>query len=174
MNYVCWKCGYEHDDPEIDLCVECGAVNPATLPIDDTATVNRSEFNRALQARLKGAGILQDRNSIVLQIGEDELLISMQKRIIFGREFHTPNKEAQMVNLDAFNAHESGVSRRHAAIHRNHDNLLMLIDLGSTNGTILNGQTLKPLQDYEIHDGDNVLLGTLHLVIRFDDKSLQD
>ncbi|NJR68038.1 MAG: FHA domain-containing protein [Synechococcales cyanobacterium CRU_2_2] len=36
---------------------------------------------------------------------------------------------------------------------------LSLRDLGSSNGTLLNGQGLTPLQDYPLQSGDSLTLG---------------
>src|SRR5262249_21180351 len=49
------------------------------------------------------------------------------------------------------------VSKLHAAIERR-DGRIVLTDLGSTNGTILNGRVLRG-KDSEIHDGDRIQVG---------------
>lgn len=49
------------------------------------------------------------------------------------------------------------VSKIHAAIERR-ENHLFLCDLGSTNGTILNGRLLRG-KEAEIHDGDRIQIG---------------
>jgi hypothetical protein len=166
--YICWKCGHEYDDDDVEYCIECGAVNPATLPIDETAGVNRDDFVRALQARLKRAGHVEDPDFVIFEIGGEEIFVSLEKRIVFGREFQDL-EDAQMINLEFFKGHEAGVSRRHAAIYRNDLDQIVLIDLGSTNGTTLNGEGLEPLQEYLLKDGDEIRLGSLGLMIRLDD-----
>jgi hypothetical protein len=166
--YICWKCGYEFDNDDVDYCRECGAVNPATLPIDETVGVDRDDFVRSLQARLSSAGYVEDPNYVIFQIGGEEIFVSLSKRIVFGRE-PQDLADAQMVNLESFKGHEAGVSRRHAAIHRNDDDQIVLVDLGSTNGTTLNGDVLEPLQEYLLKDGDEIRLGNLGLVIRLDE-----
>jgi anti-anti-sigma factor len=49
------------------------------------------------------------------------------------------------------------VSKLHAAIERR-DGRLVLTDMGSTNGTVLNGRVLRG-KESEIHDGDRIQLG---------------
>ena len=58
--------------------------------------------------------------------------------------------------------HDPGASRRHAQI-RQQDGGWTLIDLGSTNGTQLNGQTV---QQRELADGDRITIGTTVLEFR--------
>jgi pSer/pThr/pTyr-binding forkhead associated (FHA) protein len=65
-----------------------------------------------------------------------------------------------------FGAAEQGVSRRHAIIRRG-ENTLTLIDLGSTNGTHLNGQRLTPNQPRVLRDGDEIRMGRLVFHIYF-------
>lgn len=52
----------------------------------------------------------------------------------------------------------NAVSRRHASIGRQGAEYY-LIDLGSTNGTRLNGQDVRPRQKVPLHDGDMIELG---------------
>jgi pSer/pThr/pTyr-binding forkhead associated (FHA) protein len=66
------------------------------------------------------------------------------------------------VDLADYGALESGVSRRHAALVR-FRNLVQIVDLGSVNGTFLNGERLQPDQPYSLQAGDVVQLGTLNL-----------
>jgi pSer/pThr/pTyr-binding forkhead associated (FHA) protein len=70
------------------------------------------------------------------------------------------------VDLTPFGAQEKGVSRIHAAIRRG-DETLTLIDLGSVNGTHLNGQRLVPNQPRVLRDGDEIRLGKMVCHIYF-------
>ena len=62
------------------------------------------------------------------------------------------------LDMSPFGGAEMGVSRRHASIRRG-ENTLMLVDLGSANGTHLNGQRLTPDQPRVLRDGDEVRMG---------------
>ncbi|MEZ4669031.1 MAG: FHA domain-containing protein [Anaerolineae bacterium] len=64
------------------------------------------------------------------------------------------------VDLAEMKALEKGVSRRHAAFVRLQEKLHIL-DLGSINGTYLNGTRLKPETPYLINSGDQLGLGDL-------------
>lgn len=58
------------------------------------------------------------------------------------------------------------ISRFHAyIIWDNHLNSFTVSDNNSTNGTILNGQSLVPLQAYTLHTGDRLEFGREHKVI---------
>jgi CheY-like chemotaxis protein len=70
------------------------------------------------------------------------------------------------VDLALYGAQVLGVSRRHAAIVAK-DERIAIKDLGSANGTRLNGYTLIPNQDYRLRHGDEVALGQLKLQILF-------
>ncbi|MEM7247766.1 MAG: diguanylate cyclase, partial [Acidobacteriota bacterium] len=58
---------------------------------------------------------------------------------------------------------DESVSRRHARVVSTDDGRILLEDLGSTNGTLLNGQ---PIQSSELTDGDKIQVG-MSTVLRF-------
>jgi pSer/pThr/pTyr-binding forkhead associated (FHA) protein len=59
-----------------------------------------------------------------------------------------------------------GVSRRHASLALE-NNKLNLWDLGSSNGTFINGTRLTPHQPSPLRDGDEVRLGQMVLRLFF-------
>ena len=61
---------------------------------------------------------------------------------------------------------ENGVSRLHAIIRSTSDGLI-LFDLGSTNGTLLNAYRLPPHQPYPISSGDEIRFGDLLIHVFF-------
>jgi len=54
---------------------------------------------------------------------------------------------------------DEAVSHRHAIVSRLEDGSLAVRDIGSANGTRLNGQDLPPLTDAALKDGDALTLG---------------
>jgi pSer/pThr/pTyr-binding forkhead associated (FHA) protein len=66
------------------------------------------------------------------------------------------------IDLAQYKALEKGVSRRHAAFVR-YQEQLHILDLGSVNGTFLNGKRLKPEIPVMINSGDELTLGDLLL-----------
>ena len=64
----------------------------------------------------------------------------------------------------AFRLPDTGVSRQHADI-RFDGREALLTDLGSTNGTTVNG---GPVQDWQLADGDVIRVGHSEITVRFD------
>lgn len=68
------------------------------------------------------------------------------------------------VDLSSFEAYAQGVSRLHAAI-KIHETGVVVTDLGSSNGTRVNGQKIVPHVDYPIRHGDIISLGKLKMQV---------
>jgi pSer/pThr/pTyr-binding forkhead associated (FHA) protein len=64
------------------------------------------------------------------------------------------------VDLSPYNAYANGVSRLHCAL-KLVDNQVVIVDLGSSNGTYLNGTRLSPYTEMPVADGDIAYLGKL-------------
>jgi pSer/pThr/pTyr-binding forkhead associated (FHA) protein len=64
------------------------------------------------------------------------------------------------VDLTTYAGYRMGVSRRHAVIRLNNKRL-EIYDLGSSNGTSVNGVRLAPHQPYPLRDGDEISLGKM-------------
>jgi pSer/pThr/pTyr-binding forkhead associated (FHA) protein len=68
------------------------------------------------------------------------------------------------VDLSPFDAFTLGVSRLHAAL-RIINGEVVVTDLGSSNGTRVNGQKIVPHVDYPINHGDIIALGKLKVQV---------
>ena len=68
------------------------------------------------------------------------------------------------VDLSPYQAYARGVSRLHAVLKREATHVF-LMDLGSSNGTYVNGKRLSPNVDHAIANGDVVALGKLKIQI---------
>ncbi len=73
------------------------------------------------------------------------------------------------LNLNAYDGWARGVSRRHAML-RPSANKLFIMDLRSTNGTLINGQPLGIGWAYALKDNDLISLAKLHLRVRIIQK----
>jgi hypothetical protein len=71
------------------------------------------------------------------------------------------------VDLTAYNAYANGVSRLHAAI-KLVNNRVIVVDLGSSNGTYLNGVRLSPYIETPVSHGDLIYLGKLKIQVLID------
>ena len=70
------------------------------------------------------------------------------------------------VDFAKYDGYKSGVSRLHAIL-KIVDKELKICDLGSSNGTKMNGQKLTPSVDYPVINDDVITLGRLKLRINF-------
>lgn len=68
------------------------------------------------------------------------------------------------IDLSPYQAYAGGVSRLHAIIKRDGDRILFM-DLGSANGSYINGKRLQPNAEQYINHGDIVALGKLKMQI---------
>jgi hypothetical protein len=68
------------------------------------------------------------------------------------------------IDLSSFKAYENGVSRLHVVIRRNVGET-SIMDLGSANGTYINGVRIMPNTEQPLHHGDLVALGKLKIQI---------
>ena len=68
------------------------------------------------------------------------------------------------IDLHPYQAFDSGVSRLHAAITITPDQV-MVIDLGSSNGTSINGIKISPNEPHALNNGDLLSLGKLKMVV---------
>jgi pSer/pThr/pTyr-binding forkhead associated (FHA) protein len=70
-------------------------------------------------------------------------------------------------DLSHYGAREKGVSREHAMLRFERDQLT-ITDLKSVNGTFVNRIKIQPNQPHVLHNSDEIALGTLSIVIRFE------
>ena len=69
-----------------------------------------------------------------------------------------------MVDLTPDGGLEGGVSRRHCKIHQRGSTYLVE-DVGSANGTFLNGQRLTPYLPHVLKNEDELQLGTVKMQV---------
>lgn len=164
---TCPYCGNENREG-ILFCDNCGqgltdVTSGSTLP-----TRQLEQMPNELSARATwGTASIGQKKSIVVHVREvdDPVKVELSDRTVFGRKDNTSPRQPD-VDLSPFGALEKGVSRIHAAIERNEDTLT-LVDMGSSNGTHLNGQRLLPDQPRVLRDGDEVRFGKLVAHIYF-------
>jgi DNA-binding response OmpR family regulator/pSer/pThr/pTyr-binding forkhead associated (FHA) protein len=87
----------------------------------------------------------------------------LDDKLILGRV--DAKQEAQPdIDLGPYKADLSGVSRQHLLLHTEGDQLLVT-DLNSGNGTLLNNVRLEPNKAYVVKHNDHLQLGRLHVEI---------
>lgn len=68
------------------------------------------------------------------------------------------------IDLSPFKAFDNGVSRLHAVIRNNSGNIIIM-DLGSSNGTYINGTRIVPNIEQALRHGDIIALGKLKMQV---------
>lgn len=172
----CPNCGHENRAGEL-VCVECntnlatGEKTSSTKQLDDDSKQKVSD--------LYGEDVLKDTTSPIASFPENGILrleivgspLPIQVKftkseIILGRRDPATGSLPD-VDLAPFAGYRMGVSRRHSQIKRAEDGNLELFDLGSSNGTFLNGQRLAPHTPYRLNDRDRMALGQINLQVIF-------
>jgi hypothetical protein len=147
------------------FCGECGAQIAGTDPI---VTQNISqEQNAELDQDFKRTSVLPTDfdawASLHLTDSGQIMPLSDRKEFTLGRV-----SEAQPImpdiDLTPYQAYACGVSRLHAVIKRE-GNDVFVMDLGSSNGTYLNGKRLEPNENQSLTHGDMIALGKLKIQI---------
>jgi adenylate cyclase len=90
-------------------------------------------------------------------VAMDEL-VRRQQSVLIGRDA----SECNVVLLN------TSVSRRHARLSVDGNNILHIEDVGSTNGTSINGEPITPGLIRPLEPGSTLKLGEIELVVRYD------
>jgi hypothetical protein len=91
------------------------------------------------------------------------LTINLRPKQVLGRgDIYMPVD----VDLTALGGAENGVSRKHVMLMQ-HGIRILILDLGSTNGTRINNKVLRTGNVYELKDNDELQLGKLKLSVTF-------
>jgi hypothetical protein len=143
------------------FCESCGnSIADATLPTLDTKTVPATPL-RSWEG--DGTTRIDPHKPVLLHVRDatEPITIKPTHYTIFLGRIREASSVKPDIDLTAYNAYEKGVSRMHAAFRREQETLT-IEDLGSANGTFVNGQSLIPGQRRVLRHGDEVRLG--HLV----------
>jgi hypothetical protein len=161
---ICPNCHHEEVDGEI-FCSNCGsqlvgqelqrtqAINANDIPEElkkpETPITPQSKIGSLLALHILDAGQI--------------LPLTDRKEFTIGRV-----SEGQAIlpdiDLTAYKAYEKGVSRQHISIKKT-DQGFFVTDLGSVNGTQLNGKKILPAQAIQLANGDILSLGKLKIQV---------
>jgi hypothetical protein len=162
---ICPYCGFKNLEG-ILYCEDCGQSLKGGNAVLPTKQLEQPSNDLAAKATWGTARFGQDASIIIhVRDASQPVIVQPAKRTILGRA-DTSSTQKPDVDLTPYGAVDKGVSRIHAAIYRNEDTLT-LIDMGSANGTHLNGQRLVPDQPRILRDGDEIRLGKLVAHIYF-------
>jgi pSer/pThr/pTyr-binding forkhead associated (FHA) protein len=169
MNNVCSRCQHENMVGAL-ICENCGAL----LIVEQSGRTKKTrkfspDDDTEPSAPIEpGTKTFETSAKLSLLLGEDEeqiVELADGGEVTIGRaDKHTSVQPT--VNLEYMRAWEYGVSRLHVAIRRSGPDLYLL-DLGSTNGTFLNGERLASREPALLHHQDRVRLGRFEIVVSF-------
>lgn len=159
----CGKCG--HDNREgVLLCENCGSDIYDIL----VGTAKTKKLGQSSPQDLRLAEPPSSR-PLMLYIADGSAPLSVERHnnLVLGRA--TPSQsfmDSVDIDFTFYNARELGVSRRHAKLNAR-DEPPTIVDLGSYNGTYINGERLEEDIAQVLESGDEIQLGRLKMRIYF-------
>ncbi len=161
---LCQSCGYSLH-PHDRFCPRCGRENDQTQDVEPIPHI-RAESLSHWPVEPPADLAFTESHGLMLQALPSGSCLShdLPNTLMLGRDLDPALEDA--LDLASLKAREHGVSRHHCLFQRS-GIALTVIDLGSTNGTYLNGVRLTPHRLFTVSDGDHLVLGTLHLIVSF-------
>lgn len=132
----------------------------------NTSYLGSNESAEPMQDRApsKRTGVLGETTKLRCKIENKFVTLPLMNQIVVGR---TMDGDVVDFDLTPYDAYHYGVSRRHAILTPM-DGFLYIEDLGSTNGTRINGFQLTSKQKYRLRDGDELEFARLRMLIKFE------
>jgi transcription initiation factor TFIIIB Brf1 subunit/transcription initiation factor TFIIB len=166
---VCPNCRHNNMNGAM-FCSECGAhlVSP-----DNLVTQNIAPDQKDMEEDLSGrpvVGVHRVAGSKLDTWGTLHLLETGQMLPLSDRSEFTLGRISDGqpimpdIDLSPYHAYANGVSRLHAVVKRK-DEQILLMDLGSSNGTYLNGKRIPPNVEQILRHGDVAMFGKLKIQI---------
>lgn len=161
---ICPNCQHENIQGAV-FCGECGS-RLVAISRYATQTLGAIEGNSVTEAPAAPPPV-DNVGSISLHLMETGQVLSLAGRNEFTLGRMTEGQPILPdVDLTQYDAFSRGVSRLHAALRLNNQKLVV-IDLGSSNGTRVNGQKILPHLEYPLNHGDILALGKLKIQVLF-------
>ncbi len=161
---VCSNCSHVNVTGAL-FCSECGARLGASDPLT-TQNIKPNQMMEALkQAPAPSATPAVTNNWVTLHLLDTGQVLPLTERNEFTLGRISEGQPIMPdVDLSPYQAYTRGVSRLHAVLKREASHVF-LMDLGSSNGTYVNGKRLTPNVDHALSNGDVVALGKLKIQI---------
>jgi transcription initiation factor TFIIIB Brf1 subunit/transcription initiation factor TFIIB len=152
---------------ETVVCPYCGTVLTdqqlaTTRTLEEEDDGGRS--SRWGKSRIDGQARLLLR---LMHSGVEFVIDPMQHETISLGRTDPATSELPTIDLGKHEGEPFGVSRKHVLIRRTPNSGLTVQDLGSANGTFLNGERLTPLQPRILRDGDELRVARMVITIAF-------
>lgn len=158
---VCPNCKHQEADGAI-FCGECG------MQLVQYALGETHRFNTPtgqMESVPANQPHVQSPAWISLHLLESGQILPISDRMEFTLGRVSENQPIMPdIDLSPFKAFDHGVSRLHAVIRKNAGSIVIM-DLGSSNGTYINGTRIVPNIEQPLRHGDIVALGKLKMQI---------
>jgi pSer/pThr/pTyr-binding forkhead associated (FHA) protein len=109
--------------------------------------------------------LILDRKGIVVQSDEESIAIPLGDKIYIGRNI-VDGVFASYIDMAVYGGLRFGMSRIHAMIETT-DHQFQLMDLGSTNGSTLDGERMEAFRSYPLRDNSEVVLGQFPILVQY-------
>lgn len=161
---VCASCLHKNPSGAI-FCAECGAQLIASDFATQSIHTDKVLTGGDAKAHPPPQTILVDNSWGSLHLMDSGQILPLAERNEFTLGRLTEGQPVVPdIDLSPYQAYAAGVSRLHALIKRD-GKRVVIMDLGSSNGTYVNGKRLTPQTERLLNHGDVVALGKLKLQI---------
>jgi hypothetical protein len=158
-------------------CPTCGLRNPVgqlvCIRCQSDLVAREITLNLGLdpalpEARTRAVGdvLIAANTPIIFEIDSIVLQLPVAARLTLGRQAVARDAKISHIDLTPYAAWESGISRTHVEIRRK-IMLAYIVDLGSTNGSVLNGRRLYPHAEHLLRSGDKLQFSRMNITVKF-------
>lgn len=161
---VCKNCGRKNDAGAL-YCLACGHILPAGM---ERVATHALEDEQSLKPQIRwGTAYFGDHSVLRIHVRHSGEIVEtrFKEACVLGREIEESHPD---LDLTPYGAVKLGVSRQHVRLTQKIATI-MVEDLGSRNGTFLNGERLIPKQPRVLRNEDELRLG--HMVLRISFRS---
>ncbi|HWQ13880.1 MAG TPA: FHA domain-containing protein [Roseiflexaceae bacterium] len=162
---ICSNCQSKQLDGAI-FCLECGASLLAGEGHETTRQLPNSGGVTVVSAAEAGVPQPAAGATITLLVAASgrRITLDLMDELLIGRSDAARGIHPD-VDLSPDGGYDAGVSRRHAILAFR-DGICTVEDLGSSNGTFVNGKRLAPQAAVPLTNGDELVCGTLRLHVQ--------
>jgi hypothetical protein len=162
---ICANCSARQLDGTI-FCSECGAGLINADPPESTRELDAGAIESHDPVSVSGPLPTDDAQSahvvtLVVVSSRHRIEVDLSDEALIGRADPTRGIMPD-IDLGPFGGYDAGVSRRHAILSYQ-DGTYRVEDLGSANGTFVNGRQIAPMRATPLRPGDEIMCGTLLL-----------
>lgn len=171
LENICPVCKHKNE-LEAVFCSRCGTsladpfADPGAKTRTDDMPAHAAETIQepALKGKFGEAVAPAEGIAIFLEGIKDPVFVDSRGEFVIGRKSDTTSEG--LFDLSPFGGYHLGLSRRHAVIRRM-EHGYELRDLGSANGTWLNGERLVPHTPYPLPSSAHLRLGRMRLFVLY-------